>query len=109
MTAATPAAAQTYLLAVQSTPPTGLSVGSSTGDGGTTNYTVPGLAAGVSVNLQAPATDPSGYTFVQWTLNDTAQTAGQKAITFTMTTGALAVAQYTPSYLTVQATPPIEC
>ncbi len=74
----------TYTLTVQSTPPTGLSIGSSTGDGGTTNYTVPGIAYGTSVNLAAPATDPAGYTFSQWTVNGAAQTAGLKNITFTM-------------------------
>ena len=48
--AATTAVAQytlnTYTLTVQSTPPTGLSIGSSTGHGGTTNYTMPGVAPG---------------------------------------------------------------
>jgi len=106
MTAARTAAAASFLLTVESTPPTELSIGSTTGDAGLTIYTVPGIGAGASVNLQAPATDPSGYTFVQWTLNATAQTAGQKAITFAMTADTLAVAQYTPIYLTVQSTPP---
>ncbi len=49
-------------LSVQSAPPTGLSIGSSTGDSGTTNYTDV-VAYGASVNLQAPATDPAGYGF----------------------------------------------
>ena len=112
MAAATTAVAQytanTYTLTVQSTPPTGLSIGSSTGDGGTTNYTVPTVAYGTSVNLQAPATDPAGYTFSQWTVNGAAQTAGQKSITFTMTAAMTAVAQYTLNTytLTVQSTPP---
>jgi hypothetical protein len=80
---------------VQSTPPTGLSIGSSTGHGGTTNYTKANVAYGTSVNLQAPATDPAGYTFSYWTLNGAAQTAGQKAVTFTLTAGTTVVAQYT--------------
>jgi hypothetical protein len=112
MTAATTAAAQytlnTYALTVQSTPATGIVITSSSADGGTTNYTVPSVGYGTSVNLAAPATDPTGYTFSQWTVNGTAQTAGLKSITFTMTAATTAVAQYTTnSYvLTVQSTPP---
>ena len=96
-------------LTVQSTPPTGLNIGSSTGDGGITNYAVSSVAQGTSVNLQAPATDPAGYSFSQWMVNGVAQPAGQKAITFAMTSNATAVAQYiSNSYytLTVQSTPP---
>jgi hypothetical protein len=112
MAAAATAVAQytlnTYALTVQSTPPTGLVITSSSADGGTTNYTVPSVAYGTSVNLQAPATDPTGYTFSQWTVNGAAQTAGLKSITFTMTAAATAVAQYTLNTytLTVQSTPP---
>ncbi|MGD1002562.1 MAG: InlB B-repeat-containing protein [Candidatus Brocadiia bacterium] len=112
MSAGTTAVAQytaiTCTLTVQSTPPTGLSIGSSTGDGATTNYTEPGIAYGTSVNLQAPATDPAGYTFSQWTVNGAAQTAGQKSVTFTMAADTTAVAQYTLNTytLTVQSTPP---
>jgi hypothetical protein len=47
------------------------------------------------VSLGAPATDPAGYTFSYWTVNGTAQTSGQKAITFTLTGATTAVAQYT--------------
>ena len=63
------------------------------------------------MNLQAPATDPAGYTFSQWTVNGAAQTAGQKSITFTMpATATTAVAQYTVNTctLTVQSTPPAQ-
>ena len=96
-------------LNVQSTPPTGLSIGSSTGHAGTTNYAMPSVEAGTSVNLQAPATDPTGsYTFAQWTLNGAAQTPGQQSITFTMSAATTAVAQYTlnSGALAVQSTPP---
>ena len=114
MTAATTAVAQytantVYTLTVQSTPPTGLGIGSSTGQGGTTNYTMTGVAYGTSVNLQAPATDPAGYTFSQWTVNGAAQTAGQKSITFTMDggrDGGGAVHAEHGYTLTVQSTPP---
>ncbi len=96
-----------YALNVQSTPPTGIVITSGTADGGTTSYTVSSVAYGASVNLQAPATDPAGYAFSQWTVNGSAQTAGQKSITFTMIAAATVVAQYTPVYaLTVQSTPP---
>jgi len=97
-----------YLLSIQSTPPAGLAIGSSTGDGGTTNYTVPSVAYGAGVNLQAPALDPAGYTFSYWTLNGAAQPSGQKAITFTMNAAMTAVAQYTLNdyMLTIQSTPP---
>ena len=83
------------LLTVQSTPPTGLSIGSSTGHGGTTSYAMIAVATGTTVNLQVPATDPAGYTFSQWTVNGAAQTAGQKSITFTIRPATTAVAQYT--------------
>ena len=90
MTAATTAVAQyttnTYMLTVQSAPPTGLSIGSSTGDGGTTTpagYSDT-VAYGTSVDLVAPAADPTGYTFLYWTLNGTAQAAGVKEITLAM-------------------------
>jgi hypothetical protein len=99
----------TYTLTVQSTPPTGLSIGSSTSEGGTTNYTQSGVAYGTSVNLAAPATNPAGYTFSKWTVNGAAQTAGQKSITFKMPAGATtAAAQYTVNTykLTVQSAPP---
>ena len=98
-----------YALIVESTPPTGLSIGSSTGQGGTTNCTIPGIMYGTSVNLEAPATDPAGYTFSQWTVNGAAQPDGQKSVTFTMDAAVTAVAHYTAniSYtLTVQSTPP---
>ena len=59
------------------------------------------------MNLVAPATDPAGYTFSQWTVNGTAQTAGLKSITFAMPAAAVAVAQYTLSTctLTVESLP----
>ena len=98
-----------YTLSVQSTPPTGDFIGSSTFHGGITNYTVPGVAYGTSVNLQAPVTDPSGYTFSRWTVNGAAQTPGQKSITFAMDAAVTAVARYTSNTgytLSVQSTPP---
>jgi hypothetical protein len=112
MTTATTAVAQYtlngYALAVESTPPTGLGIASSTGQDGTTNYTVAGATYGTSVNLQAPKTDPAGYSFSKWTVNGAAQTAGEKSVTFTMDGAVTAVAQYTanPGYtLSVQSTP----
>ena len=59
------------------------------------------------MNLLAPATDPAGYTFSQWTVSGAAQPAGQKSITFTMGGAMTAVAQYTLNgyTLTVQSTP----
>ena len=83
-----------YTLTVQSTPATGLSIGSSTGQHGKTNYTKAGIAYGASVNLQAPATDPTGYAFSQWTVNGAAQSPGQKSVTFTITAATTAVAVY---------------
>ena len=83
-----------YTLSVQSTPPGKLVISSSTGQSGTTNYTKTAVAFGTSVNLQAPAADPAGYTFSQWTLNGAAQPAGQKSITFTMSAATTAVAVY---------------
>jgi len=66
----------TCQLTVQSTPVTGLSICSSTGHGGMTDYTST-AALGASVTLLAPVMDPTGYTFSQWTVNGTAQTSGQ--------------------------------
>jgi len=79
MTAATTAEASVaYPLTVESTPLNGVVITSSTADGGMTNYTAPGIAYGTVVNLAAPAADPVGYTFSQWTL-----TGGQQPIAFT--------------------------
>ena len=111
-TTATTAVAQyalnAYAINVQSTPPTGIAVASSTGNAGTTSYTQTGIAYGASVNLQAPTTDPAGYTFSQWMLNGAAQVSGQKAITFATTAATTAIAQYTLNTygLNVQSTPP---
>jgi hypothetical protein len=98
----------TYTLTVQSTPPTGIVITSDTGQGGTTNYTAPGVPYETSVDLTAPATDPTGYTFSMWTVAGVGQTAGQKAITLTMTAPTTAVAVYTANTygLDVQSTPP---
>ena len=61
------------------------------------------------MNLKAPATDPKGYAFSQWTVNGAAQIPGQKSITFTMDGAMTAVAEYTANAgyaLSVQSTPP---
>ncbi|MGD1001701.1 MAG: hypothetical protein ABSA67_13490, partial [Candidatus Brocadiia bacterium] len=79
---------------VQATTPGKQVIGSSTGHGGTTNYTKAGVAYGTSVNVQAPATDPAGYTFSQWTVDGVAQPAGQKSVAFTITAATTAVAAY---------------
>ena len=74
-----------------------------------TNYTVPDVMYGTSVNVQAPATDPAGYTFSQWTINGAAQSPGQKSVTFTMDAAITAVAEYTANAgyaLAVESTPP---
>jgi hypothetical protein len=57
------------------------------------------LAFGTSITLTAPATDPSNYVFVQWTLNGIAQPMNATTVT--------AVAQYTlVTYpLSVRSTP----
>ena len=83
-----------YTLTVKSTPPTRQVITSSTSDGGMTNYPVMIVAYGTSVNLVAPATDPTGYTFLEWTVTGSAQPLGQKSITFTMTAATTAVAVY---------------
>src|SRR5208337_871950 len=98
-----------YTLSVQSAPPTGPTIGSSTGFGGTTNYAVTGLAPGAGVNLVAPPTDPTGLNpFSQWLVNNVAQTIGQPSLTFIMINDTTALAQYTASSytLTVQSAPP---
>ena len=74
---------------VGSAPPSGLSIGSTTGDAGTTGYGLLGILPGTSVNLAAPATDPSGYVFSEWTVNGAALTAGQKSVTFSAVTNAI--------------------
>jgi hypothetical protein len=96
-----------HALTVESTPPTGVSITSSTADGGTTKYQKT-LSAGSPVDLQAPAIDPTGYTFSQWMLGTSAQPPGQKEIQFTLNQSQTAVAQYSaiPYTLTVESTPP---
>ena len=73
-------------LLVLSAPPTGLSIGSSTGDGGNDRLQRAGYSAGTTVNLSAPAADPSGYVFSEWTVNGAALTAAQKSVTFSAAT-----------------------
>ena len=41
------------------------------------------------VNLQAPQTDPAGYTFSQWTLNGASLGVGVKSVTFAAPAGFL--------------------
>ena len=97
-----------YTLTVQSTPPSKQVISSSTGNSGTTSYANT-VAYGTTVDLEAPATDPAGYTFSQWTVNGAAQADGQKSITFTMDAAVTAVAEYTANIgyaLSVQSTPP---
>jgi hypothetical protein len=97
-----------YTLTVQSTPPTGVAVTSTTGHGGTTNYQKTGVAYNTIVNLSAPATDPAGYTFSKWRKNSVDQPAGRRTLDFTLTGTTTAVAVYQPKTytLTVQSTPP---
>ena len=61
------------------------------------------------MDFEAPATDPAGYTFSQWTVDGAAQSPGQKSITLTMDSAVTAVAHYTGNVgytLTVHSTPP---
>ena len=60
--------ASTVTLSVQSTPATGIAITSSTGDSGTTNYTVSSVPIGTSVNLAAPAT-AGANSFLYWLVN----------------------------------------
>ena len=91
----TPQKAQpTCSLTVESTPPAGIIISSSTGHGGTTQYKSAGISSGTSANLEAPDTDPGGYTFAQWMVGGAAQTPGQKSVTFTMDKSETAVAEY---------------
>ncbi len=59
----TPTSTPTPQLAVRSTPITGVAITSSSGHGGTTNYTID-VSAETSVTLTAPTV--SGYTFSNW-------------------------------------------
>jgi hypothetical protein len=81
-------------LAVQSTPPTGVVIGSSTGHGGTTNYSLQALASGTSVALTVPGADPAGYYFYQWKIAGAAQPVGQRTIGFTITAPTTVLAVY---------------
>ena len=94
MSAATTAVAEYNLLTVQSSPPVGIVITSSTGDGGTTNYTVTGVAYGTIVNLVAPATDPARYTFCTGRRTAWRWPTGAKTITSTMHVPMTAVAVY---------------
>jgi hypothetical protein len=81
-------------LSVQSTPPTGVVIESSTGHGGTTNYTLQRLASGSTVTLTVPDADPAGYTFYQWKIAGVAQLVGQKTIGFTISKATTVLAVY---------------
>jgi len=83
-------------LTVRSTPPKGVTISSTSGHGGSTDYTRSSIVQYSQVNLQAPGSDPSGYTFVRWTLDGVNQSAGQKSITFEMTGNRTAEAVYEP-------------
>ncbi len=96
-------AAQVWTLTVNSTPVQGVGI---TGTyPGTTNYSATGVTDGTAVSLTAPANDPAGYTFSQWTVNGAAQTSGQKTITFTISAATTAVAVYTSGGLAVMLSP----
>ena len=93
----------TWTLAVNSSPVQGVEIAGTYS--GTTNYSATGVTDGTAVSLTAPAGDPAGYTFSQWTVNGAAQPSGQKTITFTMFAAATAVAVYTSGGLTVTLSP----
>ena len=72
---------ESYTVTVQSTPLTGVaSVQATATAGRRTTSSIRLSSPEKSVNLQAPATDPTGYTFSQWTLNGLSQGAGQKTV-----------------------------
>ena len=98
------AAPSTYTLSVNSSGVSGVAITSSTGHGGTTNYTKTGLAPNTSVTLTAPATS-GGASFGGWSgCNSTSGTSGVTC-TVSMTANKPVTAAYAaPSYtLTVNS------
>jgi len=82
-----------HALTVQSTPITGVAIGSTTSHNGTTDYML-SVTHGTSVNLQVPATDPTGYKFVRWALADAPLPPQEKSVTFAMDADTTATAVY---------------
>ena len=94
-----------YALAVNSSGASSVSIGSSTGHGGTTNYTDT-VSDGTSVNLQAPQYVGSGASrkrFNGWTGS---VTSSSQSITFPMSTAMTVTANYVaePASYTITAT-----
>jgi uncharacterized repeat protein (TIGR02543 family) len=90
----TPMTLASQTLTVRSTPPKSVTISSTSGHGGSTDYTRSSIVQYSQVNLQAPTSDPAGYTFVRWTLGGVNQSAGQKSITFEMAANRTAEAVY---------------
>ena len=89
-----------YTLYVNSSSATAVPVSSSTGHGGTTNYTRSGLVSGTSVTLTAPLT-ASGKTFTGWT---GALTSSNRTISLSMTGNKTVTANYESSSYTLSVT-----
>lgn len=82
-----------YTLTVNSSGASGVQITSSTGHGGTTNYTKTGIASGTSVSLTAPQSPTSGKNFSSWS-GCTTPSAGTNC-TVSMTANKTVTANYT--------------
>lgn len=85
------APAATFTLSVNSSGASSVSITSSTGHGGTTNYTKPSLTSGTSVSLTAPSTS-GGNNFSSWSGCDSVSGA---TCSLTMSANKTATANYT--------------
>jgi hypothetical protein len=88
---------QTYTLSVNSSGASGVSISSSTGHGGTTNYTK-NITSGTTVSLTAPATAANGSIFTGWTGDIT---SSSQTISFSMSIAKNVTANYVTTNYTL--------
>ena len=79
---------------VQSWGAAGVTITSSTGHGGVTDYSKTDLADQAAVNLVAPATEPDDYVWVRWRVNGTPTGGGSKTLDFNIGLDCTCVAEY---------------
>jgi formylglycine-generating enzyme required for sulfatase activity len=85
---------ETYTLTVNSSGASSVSITSSTGHGGTTNYSKTGITSGTSVNLQAPQYVGSGASRTRFTSWTGSVSSSNQSITFTITSAMTVTANY---------------
>lgn len=85
----------TYTLSVNSSGVSGVSISSSTGHGGTTNYSKSGINSGTFVNLEAPLAS-GGKNFSDWSGCTSSSGPSGSTCNVTLTTNSTLTANYIP-------------